>query len=266
MTIPRQNPKSVLFITLDSCRYDTFARSYAPNLKSVGNLAQAMAPGTFTYASHLAMFVGFTPSVAHKFEPFINSKFAKIFRMVHGGFEGKTAEFFILSGKNIIDGFKRQDYLTIGTGAVGWFNPITETAQPLIQDFDHFYFPGDTYSLHKQLEWIYSYLHNPERKIFTFLNIGETHVPYYYPNAPWSKEYNPCVPFSDKNDAQECRKRQQGCLEYVDTLLQQLLEAFCDSTIVICADHGDCWGEDGLWEHGFYHPKVLEVPFIYKLG
>ena len=266
MIIAKQNPKSVLFITLDSCRFDIFQASQVPNLKALGTLFQAMAPGNFTYASHQAMFVGFTPSVAHKFEPFVNSKFAKIFRMLHGGFEGKGSEHFRLSGKNIIDGLKRQGYLTIGSGAVGWFNPETETAQALIQDFEHFYFPGDTYSLHKQLDWIYPHLQNSEQKIFAFLNIGETHVPYYYPGANWSKDYNPCVPFSDTNDAAECRKRQQACLEYVDSLLEPLLKAFVDSTIVICADHGDCWGEDGLWEHGFYHPKVLEVPLIFKLG
>jgi arylsulfatase A-like enzyme len=52
----------------------------------------------------------------------------------------------------------------------------------------------------------------------------------------------------------------------VDLCLKPLLSAFKDSTIVICADHGDCWGEDGLWEHGFHHQKVLEVPLIFKLN
>jgi len=30
--------------------------------------------------------------------------------------------------------------------------------------------------------------------------------------------------------------------------------------VVICADHGECFGEDGLHGHGFYHLKVIEVP------
>jgi hypothetical protein len=52
----------------------------------------------------------------------------------------------------------------------------------------------------------------------------------------------------------------------VDILLALLLKAFSQSTVVICAAHGDCWGEDGLWEYGFYHPKVLEVPLIVRLA
>ncbi len=57
------DPASFLFITLDSCRYDTFRDAQAPNLKSIGPLHRAFAPATFTYASHAAMFVGFTPGI-----------------------------------------------------------------------------------------------------------------------------------------------------------------------------------------------------------
>lgn len=267
MTLLAQNPKSILFITLDSCRYDTFVKAQVPNLKAVGNLHQAMAPSYFTYASHQAMFVGFTPGIANKFEPFINSKYGKIFRMAgSAAFSFNSGDYFTLEGKNIIDGFKRQGFVTIGSGAVAWFNPATDTAQSLIQDFDTFYYPGNTYSLDKQLESIYPFLHNPNQKVFLFLNVGETHTPYYYKGANWNLQYNPCIPFSNTNNADECRKRQQACLEYVDNLLAPLLKAFQNSTIFICADHGDCWGEDGLWEHGFYHEKVLEIPLIFKLG
>jgi len=34
---------------------------------------------------------------------------------------------------------------------------------------------------------------------------------------------------------------------------------------VVCADHGDAWGEEGLWEHGINHPKVFEVPLLMRL-
>jgi hypothetical protein len=267
MLIVPQHQQSVLFITLDSCRYDTFVATNAPNLKTVGKLYRAMAPGYFTYASHQAMFVGFTPGRAAEIEPFINPKYSKIFRMAgSAAFSQKTGEPFTLGGKNIIDGFKSQGYLTIGSGAVGWFNPETETARALIQDFDLFYYPGDTYSLARQIEWISQHLHDSSQKVFVFLNIGETHTPYYYQGAAWSPEDNPCIPFGQKNNAQECRQRQQACLEYVDRQLEPLLKAFGRGTIFICADHGDCWGEDGLWEHGFCHEKVLEVPLIFKLG
>jgi hypothetical protein len=28
----------------------------------------------------------------------------------------------------------------------------------------------------------------------------------------------------------------------------------------MCADHGECFGEEGFYGHSFYHPKVFEVP------
>lgn len=34
---------------------------------------------------------------------------------------------------------------------------------------------------------------------------------------------------------------------------------------MVCADHGDAWGEDGVWEHGIHHPKVVEVPLVLRL-
>lgn len=261
-----QHSSSILFITLDSCRYDTLLTANTPNIKGVGKLHQAMAPGNFTYSSHAAMFVGFTPGVARYKEPLVNPKYGKIFKMVGAGFDGKGTEFMTLEGANIIEGLKRRGYDTIGTGAVGWFNPDTETGRHLTNDFDRFFFPDNNFSLKKQLEWIGHELDGQEKPCFVFLNIGETHVPYYHEGASWDPNYNPCVPFSDNNDAVECRRRQLACVEYVDAMLAPLLQAFATGTTVICADHGDCWGEDGLWEHGIHHEKVLEVPLIFRLG
>jgi len=74
------------------------------------------------------------------------------------------------------------------------------------------------------------------------------------------------VPFAKTNDAAECRRRQTAGLEFVDARLPPLLHAFSDSSIIVCADRGDCWGEDGLWEHGIHHEKVLEVPLLFRLA
>lgn len=260
-----QDPRSVLFVTLDSCRHDTFASAEAPNLKSIGPCHRAMAPGNFTYGSHAAMFVGFTPGIGQRDEPFLNPKFGKIFKLVGAGFPGKGCEHITLVGRNIVDGFKARGYLTLGSGAVGWFDPATQTGQHLTQDFDRFYYPGNTWSLARQIDWLGRQLAGNSRPVFAFLNAGETHVPYYHEGAPWSRSENPCVPFGAANDAKLCRDRQRRCLEYVDRLLAPALAAFESATILVCGDHGDCWGEDGLWEHGFHHLKVLEVPLLFRL-
>jgi hypothetical protein len=225
-----------------------------------------MAPAYFTYGSHCAMFVGFTPGIARCAEPFLNPKFGKVFKIAGAGFPRKGHEQFVLTGRTIIDGFKAKGYRTIGAGAVGWFDPATPTGRHLSEDFDDFYFPGDNYSLGKQLSWLAAAIARARQPVFVFLNVGETHVPYYHAGAAWSPKENPCVPFSDHNDAGLCRQRQTACLEFTDTMLAPLLEAFATGTTLVCGDHGDCWGEDGLWEHGFHHLKVLEVPLLFRLA
>lgn len=261
------HPTSILFLTLDSCRFDTFFAAAAPNLKAIGHLYQAASPGNFTYSSHAAMFMGFTPGVASLTLPFVNPKFAKIFKIVGAGFPGKGPEFALLEGHSVIDGMNRLGYATVGTGAVGWFNPVTPTGRVLTRDFDHFFFPEDSAaSLPQQLAFAERALDLcAGQPVFLFVNIGETHVPYYFDGALWDRGHNPCVPFAADNDADECRRRQVACVEYVDTQLAPLLERFTGANVVACADHGDAWGEDGLWEHGISHEKVLEVPLLIRL-
>ena len=85
---PKARSESVLFITLDSCRYDTFIDADIPNLRKVGPIYRAMAPGNFTFSSHAAMFMGFTPGVAEAEASFVNPMVGKIFKMLGGGFSG----------------------------------------------------------------------------------------------------------------------------------------------------------------------------------
>ena len=262
----RVAPTSLLFVTLDSCRYDTFADAATPNLDRVGALRKAMAPANYTYASHAAMFTGFTPGVFAQAEPFVNPKFGRIFKMARPEALNTRRHFVALEGANIVDGFRRLGHLTIGTGAAGWFDPDVPTAQVLTRFFDKYFYPGNPYSLRRQLEFVNAELDAaPDRPAFVFINVGETHVPYYHEGAPWSSDVNPCVPFALDNDAAECRRRQLACLEWVDAELGPLLTRFAGANALVCADHGDAWGEDGLWEHGIHHQKVLEVPLLLRL-
>jgi hypothetical protein len=259
------HPSSVLFVTLDSCRYDTFARAHTPNMLKVGPLHKAMAPSYFTFGSHASMFAGFTPGIATARQTVLNPKFGKFFRLAVG-FPGQAAV-FTLSGPNIVLGFARLGYITIGTAAVSWFDPQTETGQVLTGSFEHFFYPGNTYSLGKQLEWVMGCLETArERPIFLFLNAGETHVPYYFEGATWNPDDNPCVPFQTVDRAADCRVRQTACLEYIDRTLADLLTMFFPASIIVCADHGDCWGEDGIWEHGISHDMTLTVPLLLRVS
>ena len=263
--VERRSPESVLFITLDSCRYDSLASARVLNIRSVGPLHKAEAPSYFTYGSHSAMFAGFTPGLAHLQQPILNPKFGKLFKLVGAGFPGKGTEAYELDGRTIVEGFTRLGFKTIGTGAVGWFNPDVPTGRHLSEHFERYFYPGNSYSLDRQLEFIANELKTIDGDVFAFLNVGETHVPYYFKGAAWASDDNPCVPFQTANREAECRRRQRLCCEFADGMLCNLIGAFLESTILICSDHGDCWGEDGLWEHGVSHRCTLTVPLVVRV-
>lgn len=257
---------SVLFVTLDSCRYDTLQSAMAPNMKRVGAVHCAQAPSYYTYGSHSAMFVGFTPGIATVQREILNPKFGKLFKLARTGWPGRGSESYALEGSNIIEGFRKLRFSTIGSGAVGWFDPQTQTGQHLTGSFEEFFYCQDAVD---QIGWTRGRLKNclstGQRNVFVFLNLGETHVPYHYRGAPWSSDDNPCIPFQKVDRSAECRERQRLCCEYLDGVLQPLLEMFDGSTILICGDHGDCWGEDGLWEHGISHFATLTVPLLVRV-
>lgn len=261
--------QSVLLISLDSCRFDTFRRAYIPHLKAVGPLQKAMAPSYFTYGSHAAFWMGFTPGVSGSSTPWLNPKMGKLFRLAKDANKDlKAKDHFVLHGRSIIAGFRAKGYYTIGSGAVQWFDPAIETSRLLMQDFEDFWYANSTSNLKGQLEWMLEKLssNNEARPVFAFLNIGETHVPYWYQGANWEPWPSPCVPFGGRHcSARRSRQRQRLCLEWIDQQLPDLLQAFTKATIMICADHGDCWGEDGLWEHGISHPMTLTVPLILRV-
>ena len=142
----------MLLVTLDSCRYDTFATAHVPNMTAVGPLRRALAPGTFTYSSHAAMFVGFTPDVPGALEPYVNPKYARLFMLRGGGSRSPHKPFVNLRGRDIVDGFNDLGYDTIGTGAMMWFNPGTGASRTLIRSFQQFHYPDDSAALDRQLE------------------------------------------------------------------------------------------------------------------
>ena len=259
------HPDSVLLLTLDSCRFDSFSDAHIPNLKSIAPLYKAQAPSYFTYGSHASFWMGFTPGISSAEKiPWLNPKAGKLFRMNHSAASSHGEDAYELTGANIIEGFQSLGYHTIGTGAVAWFDQSTPTGSVLAGPFDQFWYSGQTWKLKSQLAWLFSQMEQqgPDTPLFVFLNIGETHVPYWHEGANWEPWPSPCIPFGGSQcSRRESRRRQIACLEWVDSQLFSLLGAFMPSTILACADHGDCWGEDELWEHGI--GTLLHLQFHY---
>ena len=72
--LTKTQTEHVLLITLDSCRFDTFRGACTPHLSQVGPLHKAQSPSYFTYGSHAAIWMGFTPGLTHSRQPWLNPK------------------------------------------------------------------------------------------------------------------------------------------------------------------------------------------------
>jgi len=255
------HPDSYLFITLDSCRYDTFEKAHAPNMKGLGQFRKAFTIANFTYPAHQAFFMGFLPGDKSG-EKYWDSRRARIFHL-HSATSTKQAEaYIVLKGMNIKHGFQQKGYTTIGTGAMGWFNPEMDSSKPLTSHFNKYKYTGT--DLNSQLTFVQNAIDSSNGPLFVFMNIGETHTPYTFEGCPWDGT-NYCLPFSNMNNRAECEKRQKGCVEFIDKKLGPLLNRFKDASTVLCGDHGDSWGEQGIWEHSVTCAPVMQVPMTMRL-
>lgn len=261
--------ESYLLVTYDSCRYDVLVAADTPVLDSFATVVPAQAPGNFTYASHHAMFAGLLPN-ADDDVPHHNRFRRQLIGLTEVGETNvvKSAHRQITSDWNLVTGFRDAGWQTIGAGAMTWFRQAS-----LTHGFDHFAFTGT--DADAQVDHVVECL-DPARPAFVFVNFGETHAPFHFAGKP-----DPCPvdvrarrmtwppppgvgPVGVDSPAFEHQVR---AAEFIDARLGRLLSAMPAETIaVVCADHGECFGEDGYWGHGVNHPKVLEVPLaIFRL-
>jgi hypothetical protein len=68
---------------------------------------------------------------------------------------------------------------------------------------------------------------------------------------------------SDSSGFSLLHKAQISALESLDCKINRLLDLIPKPLLlVISGNHGECFGEDGLWGHGFPHPRVMQVPLL----
>lgn len=252
--------RSFLIVTLDSCRWDSYQKAITPNLDSFAEFRKAGSQATFTYSSHLAMYMGIFPNCDDLNISYYNRYTKQLFRIDERPTDNKPLVHFPKGTKNIIEGFNKLGYNTFGTGAVAWFKH-----PDLVSPFRNFLYTG-TY-LDAQLAFL-------KRKIsedltapfFALLNIGETHEPYAFGGkVPPLNITRKRMLTKDRYEFLDDQWNMQvDAMSYVDRTLAPFLEQIENSernvTVIVCADHGECFGEDGMHGHGFYHPKVMEVP------
>lgn len=244
------------------------ADARTPVLDSYSEVVPAQAPANFTFASHQAFFVGMLPNATADV-PYCNRFRKQLLGLCEVG-EGQVARDSLKqvpSSWDLVRGLRDEGFQTVGAGAMNWFRQ-----QSLTAGFERFRFTGR--DADAQIEFLLDSL-DVRRPFFGFVNFGETHAPYTFRGNP-----DPCPvdvrarrmswPPREEEPAgrdNPAYAHQMAAAEFLDGCLPRLFADLPGDTVVILtADHGDCFGEDGYWGHGVNHPKVLEVPLaIFRL-
>lgn len=255
---------NVVIITLDSCRWETVRDARPGFLEKHCPPKRAYAQATFTYAAHLAILQGILPAVREHI-PYYNRHTKQLIR-IHNRPIGPGSLFNFPAGtEDITAGFKEQGYKTLATGAMAWFR------HPHLQrHFDHFLHTG--IHAERQVEFFKQHV-SSDQAFFALINFGETHSPYEINVNAGISDMHPSQSRIDRTKLTEDEReseirtlslRQVRCYEYLNEKIAELhshASVFDRNTVwVVVGDHGECFGEDSLHGHGFYHPKVMEVP------
>lgn len=251
--------KSIVIVTVDSLRYDVADSAHTPNIQKLFSASQINgwykvgSHGTYTLPSHISMFhAGIMPCNNHKDIPFpYNREKLRVFKAQLAWNRQAKAMFPTPAAPNIVKGFAKIGYRTIGIGGVHWFNDKFVTSNFWRKNYFSEFYWNENYSevcftaFENQISKLKELrIHQSKEPIFLFLNIASTHTPY--------------MGFGKSIEAQK------KAFEYVDKHIPQLFEYLpSEFVLMLLSDHGECFGEDNLWGHGFYHPKIMEVPFVY---
>lgn len=250
--------KDILLICLDTLRYDVAKeeeeRGGTPNINKYGQWKRCHAPGNFTYPSHHAMFSGFLPSPAEP-TPLMEREmlfFPKNIGMGNHSPEGA----FAFEGATFVQGLQKVGYHTMCVGGVAFFDKRSDIGSVFPSFFEKSYWNPSfgcpvKESFDNQIEWIGKVVPKVEKdkRILMYLNVDTIHYPNYF------------YAESEKNDTKETHR---AALGYVDQRVENLFNIFRkrgDTFVILCSDHGTCYGEDGYYFHNVSHEVVYTVPY-----
>lgn len=267
---------SLVWLVLDSCRYDSFTRAATPHLDAFATanrtaVEQRWSYASFTAPSHYTFLMGLVPHTSPA-----GVAAAEVYRLQYMQWSARL-------GVDAIDFARFLPHLSLprllrdmGYHTVARVSlPVLNQATLLSTHF-HDYRLMDHHADFAGM--IRDMTFNPAQPSFHFFNLGETHYPYMLDNLPRLSGVHgtlrhmgdatqstppPGLPFDAA--ALACLHDQQArCVERVDSLIPQLIAKCPPRThIIITADHGELFGEDNYFGHGpIMHPLVFQVPFL----
>ena len=288
---PHLADRSVVIVTLDSCRYDVAAQARVPHLSALGPLLRAESPGTYTLPAHAALFNGSLPRPVSGPLSVNGKRVEALWRSAAARGSVKRAA-IPFDTPTLMEHYAGRGYRVIGAGGVTFFDP-QDQANGLPIPFPEFHYFGKpsraaatTAGRVVNRESALPLAHAPflaERcleaeRFFLFVNCQSTHIPYTTPNSLLTDETTGLLrrlyrlhdlkapPPGDAHLVQEevhqLLAMQRRALEWADARLGELFTLLSqrEPLVVVCADHGEEFGEGGRYGHGHPHPTVSTVP------
>jgi hypothetical protein len=282
----RVDPKAsnnFIVVTLDSCRFDTFAEAAPKTILKLGALERRWAYASWTAPSHYNLLTGLLP---HTSPPnvYASDYYKEDFYNYNRRLGAKGVEFGKMVPGLWFPGFLRNTlgYTTHARVSLPVLNPRTG----INRDFDSF----QLMEKHNDMRSMLPTMKFEEgRPAFYMLNVGETHYPYAKPDedsSMWPRisgvngvfksldsqidaqgnliQAKDAPQFFDQDKLDQLRGRQVETVRYLDKVFEELFDLVPKNTyIVVTADHGELFGEGGYFGHGpIQHDKVFEVPYI----
>jgi hypothetical protein len=265
---------SCVLLVLDSCRYDTMAAAWPTltNIPKVGDLRRAYSLCSWTFPAHILFTLGRLPWIETREQTT----------------QQKTELTDLRLWKRrlgLVDDhpFRLERDLRTGLHRLGYqLNAIT-SANPLTEESRFQYFVDDLVSVGQFENCLERVLPKIDLSTpqYLIINICETHYPYY--DGAYDKRFEShylhgfaaqmrsaaedrtlTIPMYSDELLEVSRERQVASIRYVDAIIPRLFAKLpSDTHLIITADHGDCFGEDGFVGHGeVWNKMVLEVPFL----
>lgn len=248
----------ILFVCLDTLRYDVAKQEEdnngTPVINRYGKWRKCHAPGNFTYPSHMAMFAGFLPTPADGHSMFDSEMlfFPKGIGMGKKGPENA----FSFEGATFIEGLEKVGYDTYCIGGVSFFSKRADIGKVLPGYFKYSYWNPSfgcavKESFEHQIDFISRKLEgiSTEQRIMMYVNVDSIH----YPNN-----------FYIEGKKEDDIETHAAALHYVDSKMEALFDIFRKrgkTFVIMCSDHGSCYGEDGYYFHGIGHEITYTVPY-----
>jgi membrane-anchored protein YejM (alkaline phosphatase superfamily) len=274
-------PRNLVFIVLDSCRYDSFFRAQKPHFDRFGDAERRWSYASWTAPSHYAYLMGLVP---HQSPQGVYA--SEVYKQDFTAWT-RRLEIPDLGLQSFIPELSLPKLLKdIGYRCVGRVSMPVLNAFTLISKF------FDNYKLmsnHNQFsEMVDEIEFAPDQPTFYFLNLGETHYPYMLKDSDLphisgvhgaakalaagedsggrvvNGKASESAKFFDAKKLQFLHSQQIRCVEYVDELFGRLVEKTPPNTyFMIMADHGEAFGEGGYFGHGpVMHEAAFAVPFL----